>query len=444
MSKIKLKDLFEEPFSGEWGSPSTGNKNDFFIIRSTNIDKSCRIVLNDLVVRNISTDKAKKKALKSGDLLIEISGGSPDQPVGRAVIFTSPQGKYTCSNFINILKPKLENSPLYLYYQLLFCYESGKTLKHSQQTTGLINLKIHKYLEEEIQYFSPSQQRKIAEILASIDTAIEKTEGLIAKYQAVKQGMMNDLFTCGIDEHGQLRSSYQEAPHLYHETDIGWIPKNWVSTTVGDHLIEIEQGWSPDCDSDPALVGHWGVLKTTAVMWDGYNYKENKALPIHLNPKPKYAVDVGDVLMTRGGPNSRVGVVAYVYETQEKLMMSDKLYRLIPKASLISEYLALALSSNHAQIHLSTLKTGLAESQTNISQSIVRKLKIAKPNLVEQKKICAYIQGINTIICREFQGLKGLQSLKKGLMQDLLTGKVPVQVDESDAVLNTVEVLAHV
>ena len=62
---------------------------------------------------------------------------------------------------------------------------------------------------------SPAAQRKIAKILTTLDNLIEKTEALIAKYQAVKLGMMHDLFTRGVDEHGHLRPPHAEAPHLY-------------------------------------------------------------------------------------------------------------------------------------------------------------------------------------------------------------------------------------
>lgn len=71
------------------------------------------------------------------------------------------------------------------------------------------------------------QQNKIAAILTCIDTAIEKTEALIAKYQQIKAGLMHDLFTRGVQPNGQLRPARSEAPELYRETAIGWIPRGW-------------------------------------------------------------------------------------------------------------------------------------------------------------------------------------------------------------------------
>jgi type I restriction enzyme, S subunit len=114
-------------------------------------------------------------------------------------------------------------------------------------------------------------------------------------------------------------------------------------------------------------------------------------------------------------------------------MLSDKLYRLSPKTKqLTPAFLALALSGEQTQRHLSTLKTGLAESQTNISQAIVRSLWIATPDLSEQERINA----THAELTRQAQtvnfNLAKLRSLKEGLMDDLLTGRVRVAIRGED------------
>ncbi|MCR4299321.1 MAG: restriction endonuclease subunit S [Gallionella sp.] len=81
------------------------------------------------------------------------------------------------------------------------------------------------------QYWLPTigreQQQKIATILTGIDKAIENTEALIAKYQQIKAGLMHDLFTRGVTANGKLRPPREQAPELYQETPLGWIPKEW-------------------------------------------------------------------------------------------------------------------------------------------------------------------------------------------------------------------------
>ena len=56
---------------------------------------------------------------------------------------------------------------------------------------------------------------------------IEQTETLIAKYQQIKAGLMHDLFTRGVTPDGKLRPTRAEAPQLYQESPLGWIPKEW-------------------------------------------------------------------------------------------------------------------------------------------------------------------------------------------------------------------------
>jgi len=281
---------------------------------------------------------------------------------------------------------------------------------------------IIRYLYE-LPKFPHQEQTKIAEVLSTVERAIEHTEALISKQQRVKTGLMQDLLTRGIDKKGNPRS---EKTHQFKDSVLGRIPEEWEATTVGSHLLKIEQGWSPDCEVVAAPHGQWGILKTTAVVWGGFKDYENKLLPRNLNPLPHYEVKAGDVLMTRGGPNSRVGVVVYVHKTQPQLMLSDKLYRLVPDEVLNPKYLVVALASGQTQSHLSTLKTGLAESQTNISQDIVRRLQILIPHIDEQVLIAEIIHAVDNQSNSYLLQLNKLRSLKTGLMQDLLKGKVRV------------------
>lgn len=274
------------------------------------------------------------------------------------------------------------------------------------------------------------EQRHIAAILDTLDEAIRKTEGIMVKLRQVEQGLLHDLLTRGVDESGGVRPLPSEAPGLYKNAGSDLIPTPWSTCPVGSVLARLEQGWSPDCSGHRAEHGEWGVLKTSAVTWDGYVDYQNKALPEGLPPKPEYEVHRLDVLITRAGPNSRVGVVAFVPKTQGRLMLSDKLYRLCPGREVTPRFLALALSAPRVQRHLSTLKTGLAESQTNISQAIVRELRMSLPPLSEQEAIVARFDAALDRAAAETRVLEKLATLRNGLAEDLLTGRVRVPMPE--------------
>lgn len=338
--------------------------------------------------------------------------------------FEAYQRTYVLDNF---------NIDIHYVYQYLDAF-LVKSLEKEKVGTSIPYIKLNNLQEFPIYLpLNPILQKKISTILLKSDKAIEKTQALIAKYENIKQGMMQDLFTRGVDESGQLRPSYEDASHLYQETELGWIPKEWKVVTLEDRIQKIEQGWSPDCEDIPADNGEWGVLKTTAVSWAGYQEIANKLLPKRLNPKPQYEVKGDDVLMTRAGPSDRVGVVAYVEKTQAKLMLSDKLYRIVPKASLKANYLSLSLSSAPVQKQIELLKTGMAESQSNISQDGIKKIRIAIPDTEsEQLAVCKRLNLVVNKIISEKSNLSKIQSIKIGLMQDLLTGKVRVAEDKDE------------
>jgi len=89
------------------------------------------------------------------------------------------------------------------------------------------------YLAIRVRVPPTPQQRKIARILTTVDNLIEKTNALIAKYQAIKQGMMHDLFTRGVNSRVNLRPPFDESPELYKQSELGWIPKEWSVANIG-------------------------------------------------------------------------------------------------------------------------------------------------------------------------------------------------------------------
>lgn len=132
----------------------------------------------------------------------------------------------------------------------------------------------------------------------------------------------------------------------------------------------MDAGWSPACLPEPSPSEDiWGVLKTTAVQSFAYLQDQNKTLPPTNKPRPQYEVSKGDILITRAGPKSRVGVSCLVTETRQKLMISDKIIRFHLISTGMSEhFISLCMNAGATAAHLESAKSGMAESQTNISQ----------------------------------------------------------------------------
>src|SRR5439155_18888390 len=144
----------------------------------------------------------------------------------------------------------------------------------------------------------------------------------------------------------------------------------------------------------------------TAVQWCEFQPQHNKALPPTLVPIPDLAVREGDVLVTLAGPRKRVAVVAAVRRDEPRMTISDKLIRLRTEQPKIEpRFLELSLASPFSQEHLVQRKTGLADAQVNISQTILKATPIAFPPLAEQRRIVAELDELQA----EVDALKGLQ-----------------------------------
>ena len=273
----------------------------------------------------------------------------------------------------------------------------------------------------------PGEQIKIAQVLDTLDTAIQETEAIIAKLEAVKRGLLHDLLTRGIDANGELRPPQAEAPHLYKQSPLGWIPKEWGTPQLAENLVAIDAGWSPSCPEEPPGAGEWGVLKVSSVSSGRFDPRESKRLPPNLRPMPSIEVKVGDVLLARAnGVAELVGSTVLVRETPARLMLSDKTLRLVPNEYRVTPgHLARAMSHSSTRKQINGMLNG-SSGQRNISQGQIRRLCIAVPPVSEQSAAESRSTEIEERIAAESHSLSKLVALKAGLMDDLLTGRVRV------------------
>lgn len=188
--KVKLQKIIHKPISGEWGNEGNSIK----IIRTTNFTNNGRLNLHEVVTRDIALTKVNKKKLVKGDTIIEKSGGSPTQPVGRVVYFNEDD-LYLCNNFTSVIRPKENVNGKYLFWFLFNNHISKRTLKYQNKTTGIINLKLENYINEvEIPLPPLPTQEKIAAILDKADALRRKDQELQKKYDELAQAIFIDMF----------------------------------------------------------------------------------------------------------------------------------------------------------------------------------------------------------------------------------------------------------
>ena len=249
-----------------------------------------------------------------------------------------------------------------------------------------------------IPYFSVPKQNAIASILTSIDTAIEKTEALIAKYQQIKAGLMQNLFTRGLLPHGKVRPLREQAPELYQETVVGWIPIQWSAETLGTiasfqrgHDIvetQFEPGPFPVVSSSGMIGFHSIATSKSPNVVIGRKGSIGKA---HFLKQPFWAHDTSLYVTNFFGNNEK-----YVF--------------------YLCQYLDLA-------------RFGTKSGSPSLNRNDIHPISVGRPSTTEQAQITNLIDTVVLRIQVEDSQLHKLRKQKLGLMQDLLTGKVPVIVD---------------
>jgi type I restriction enzyme S subunit len=296
-----------------------------------------------------------------------------------------------------------------------------KDVEHKTAATTVKHLTSKEVKNAEILAPRKSIQQKIGAILQTTDSAIEKTQALIAKYESIKQGMMQDLFTRGVDESGQLRPSYEDAPHLYHETELGWIPKDWAVERL-DNLAEIDRGkFTHRPRNDPRMYGgEYPFIQTSDVTAsnggeiDTFNQTLSKAGTRVSKSFPRGTIAV--TIAANIADTGFLGREMYFPDSVVGVQVSDPNNR---------HFVELCIRMNKQQLDALAPQS----AQKNINLEDLRPMLVPRPSPDEQKAIADRYRAITSKIESEKIFLAKLHKTKLGLMQDLLTGKVRVAED---------------
>ena len=176
-----LADFIEVSFPGEWGQE---DKDGFGVkvIRTTNFTNNGKLDLSDVVTRDIDSAKIEKKKLFKGDIILERSGGTNDNPVGRVVYFEE-DGVYLFNNFTQLLRCKEGVNSLFIFYSLFNYYQMNKNVIRSMgnKTTGIQNLKMDRYWQIPIADVSIERQKEFESIYRQADKSGDCIRYMIAK-----------------------------------------------------------------------------------------------------------------------------------------------------------------------------------------------------------------------------------------------------------------------
>ena len=164
-----LTDFIEVSFPGEWGQEDKDGSG-VKVIRTTNFTNNGKLDLSDVVTRDIDSVKVEKKKLSKGDIILERSGGTNENPVGRVVYFEE-DGVYLFNNFTQLLRCKEGVNSLFIFYSLFNYYQMNKNVIRSMgnKTTGIQNLKMDRYWQIPIADVSIERQKEFESIYRQAD-----------------------------------------------------------------------------------------------------------------------------------------------------------------------------------------------------------------------------------------------------------------------------------
>ncbi len=409
-----LKEALIKNDAGDWGSEP--DENALGIIRSTNFTNEGKIKLDDIAYRTLKPSKVIEKTIYTNDILIERSGGSDSQPVGR-VLFVDDfigKGNYAFANFIQRIAVKNDFESKYIFYCLQQMYEAGITASMQNQTTGIRNLDWKLYTKTILPKPPKPEQTAIATILSKVDEAIEATTQSIKAAEKLKKALMQNLLSGKLKPDG----TWRREDEFDEDEKFGKVPKEWEVARVKDYGF-VQTGKTPPT-AEPNVFsenkdelqfpfitpGDLGELKYIS---SSDRYVTTKGIGY------SYKIPIGAIcVVCIGSTIGKIGIATMESCTNQQINT------LIPNEDNSGEffYYMMEFRKNHFK------EIAGINATPQINRSDFNKYKMLRPkDKIEQEKIALKLTSIDEDILKRINKIKSLERLKKSLMQHLLTGK---------------------
>ena len=318
-----------------------------------------------------------------------------------------------------VLGPKDNVHPKFIYYSTKWDRVRNIAIAKMEGTSGRQRVPNRVFSEDIFVPLPPStDQKKIAEILTTVDDAIEKTAQVIEKIKELKKGLMQRLLTRGIGH------------KKFKKTEIGEIPVDWEFIKLND-ILELLTDFEAN--------GSFADVKANVIVYDNKEYAwyvratdlENKICldsvkyvdehSYHFLRKTK--LYGGEVVITKRG---EIGKVYQIPSLETPATLGPNLYLLKLNEKASNTYIYYFFKNYIGRKEL--LRINSSTTLGALYKDDVKKIPIPLPPLQEQKEIVDVLTSIDNEIEKEGNHKEQLELLKKGLMQVLLTGKIRVAV----------------
>ena len=387
------------------------------------------VIADDWTVgeRRISASKFRALSsceLRPGDLVVSMMG-----TVGKCAVFPADAERGIMDSHLLRIQPNLALVDM-AYFAIALQAENVVGRQVAAMSHGSIMAGLSSKIVKRFQIPLPplDEQPKIVEVLRALDTAIHETEAIIAKLKAVKQGMLHDLLTRGIDASGKLRTAQSQAPHIYKPSLLGWIPQDWEEITIGE-IARRSGGLLQTGPFGSQLHAHEYAIDGVPVvmpqdMVDGELSTKNIARITErkANALARHRINPNDLVFSRRGDLSRC--VAIDVQHMGWVCGTGCLLARLPNSKINAYWLALVYQQPAIQSQV--MGRAVGSTMANLNTAILSAIVIGRPPVDEQDEIARRVAGVSSRIRAEEQALQKLRIERTGLMDDLLTGRIRV------------------
>ena len=366
-----------DKMNGLWKG-KTGPFVNVGVIRNANFTKSFTLSFDNIEYLDVEAKQYKTRKLVKGDLIVEKSGGSEKQPVGRTVLFEKEEGEYSFSNFTSVLRIKDRNiiTPEFLYKYILFVYLRGDTRKMQKATTGIHNIEFDKFLAIPVPTLSLSKQQSIVNYLdsafAKIDTMKANAEKALNEAKALFQASLKEML----------------------EPKEGWEVK-----TLGE-MSEIQSGFAFKSTQFQKR-GEFQVIRMGNVRPGIIRYNESPVFidSVDKNTIEKALLKVGDMIITQTGSRNKRDYGFTVLIDKEKLLLNQRIARIRVINTITNKYLLYYSWTDYFRDQYFANEGGTV-GQGNVGIDAIRYAVIPYPPFSEQQTIVDILDSLKSKVDR--------------------------------------------
>ena len=374
---IELKQLFSFVLGGDWGKAPDfleEGYEDAYCIRGTEFKNWKKDKGSTSVKRRIKKSSLEKRTLIQGDILVEISGGGPEQPVGRTVLIDKSVLEHNsdypkvCTNFLRLLRSNDLVDSGYLNHYLNYFYLTGEVVNYQGGSNNLRNLKFKEYETIMIPVAPKQEQLRIAKHLDEIITKLEIVKSRLEKVPLLLKRFRMSVLSAAVS--GELTEEWRDANNA----------DDWEYVSLKQVGKGFNYGSSAKSKKEGSVpVLRMGNLQDGKLDWSDLVYTSDE------KEIEKYKLEAGDVLFNRTNSPELVGKTS-IYRGEREAIFAGYLIKVQGTERLNSEYLNIQLNSPHARDYCWQVKTD-GVSQSNINAQKLKAYEFNLPSIEEQVEI---------------------------------------------------------